>query len=247
MLNNLYFKKGIYLLSFCNTVDEALDNKIYIGKTDVCFLRRYLDSKYQLESGTYHNKLFQEEFNKNKKFYMYVIENTGSYIESSIKEKAWIEFFNNSNFKLYNKRKINLGYGKKRKEKFYNFQKIEIYEIKNKINGKRFLTIYPNYMTFQGVCIDALETNNHKNIELQSDWNKFGHDNFTFTKVYCGLNNDFKYNYYNILSNYSQFDYIKPKIFEIYSFDTKLLDKYYIGMKPKEKKKQKRYLYKTNP
>ncbi len=241
MLNDLFFKKGVYLLGFSNNIEEVLKNKVYVGKTDICFLRRYCDIKSHLEANNYHNLGVQEDFNKHKDFCMYCIDSSISLVETSIKEKSWIDFFNNSNFDLHNKRKNNLGYGKKRNKKEYTFKRIEIYELKNKVNGKRFLTTYANYMNFQGGCIDALETNVHRNKELQDDWNNFGHDNFSFNKLFYGLNDDYQFNYYKILDNYNQLDYTKPKIINICLFDTSLLDKYYIGMKPKKKKKKNYY------
>ena len=71
----------------------------------------------------------------------------------------------------------------RKKELKHQFQEIEIvagvYQIKNKVNGKFFVESTKNLKTINGVKF-MLNNNTHMNKELQSDWNEFGKEMFSF-------------------------------------------------------------------
>jgi len=54
-----------------------------------------------------------------------------------------------------------------------------VYKIKNTKNEKIFIGSTPNLKTINGLKF-MLQNGEHKNIELQNDWNQFGKDAFTF-------------------------------------------------------------------
>lgn len=56
-----------------------------------------------------------------------------------------------------------------------------VYEIKNKINGKRYIgSTSINFNKRLVHHLNELRRNNHKNVYLQNSWNKYGEDNFEF-------------------------------------------------------------------
>lgn len=71
----------------------------------------------------------------------------------------------------------------RKKELKHQYQEIEIvagvYQIKNHVNSKLFIESTRNLKTINGVKF-MLNNNTHINKELQSDWNEFGKDEFSF-------------------------------------------------------------------
>jgi group I intron endonuclease len=60
---------------------------------------------------------------------------------------------------------------------------IGIYTIKNKVNGKVYVGQSISLRKRKHDHFRALRTNTHYNTHLQSSWNKYGEDNFTFEVV----------------------------------------------------------------
>ena len=71
----------------------------------------------------------------------------------------------------------------RKKELKHQYQEIEIvagvYQIKNNVNGKLFVESTRNLKTINGVKF-TLNNNTHMNKELQSDWDNFGKEAFSF-------------------------------------------------------------------
>ena len=71
----------------------------------------------------------------------------------------------------------------RKKELKHQYQEIEVvagvYQIKNNVNGKLFVESTRNLKTINGVKF-TLNNNTHMNKELQSDWDNFGKEAFSF-------------------------------------------------------------------
>jgi len=105
----------------------------------------------------------------------------------------------------------------RKKELKQQYQEIEIvagvYQIKNNLNGKLFVESTRNLKTINGVKF-TLNNNTHMNKLLQSDWNEFGKDAFSF-EILEKLKKDEKDPYFNekeALKNLEQkwFDQLQP-------------------------------------
>lgn len=59
-----------------------------------------------------------------------------------------------------------------------------IYKIQNKINNKLYVGSSRNYKKRWYFHLKDLRKNNHPNIYLQTDYNKYGEDNFEFSLIY---------------------------------------------------------------
>ena len=59
-----------------------------------------------------------------------------------------------------------------------------IYKIQNIVNGKVYIGITTQKVQNRlSAHKSLLKKNKHHNADLQSDWNKYGHENFTFEKI----------------------------------------------------------------
>ena len=65
-----------------------------------------------------------------------------------------------------------------------------IYKITNKVNNKIYIGSSKNITYRWKQHIDSLESGNHHNSRLQSDWNKYGITNFTFEVIESIKNDD---------------------------------------------------------
>lgn len=87
----------------------------------------------------------------------------------------------------------------RKKELKHMYQELEtiagVYQIKNNINGKRFVESTRNLKTINGVKF-TLNNNTHMNKGLQSDWNEFGKDAFSI-EILETLKKDENNPYYN--------------------------------------------------
>ena len=87
----------------------------------------------------------------------------------------------------------------RKKELKQQYQEIEVvagvYQIKNNLNGKRFVESTRNLKTINGVRF-TLNNNTHMNKLLQSDWNEFGKDAFSI-EILEKLKKDAKDPYFN--------------------------------------------------
>ena len=87
----------------------------------------------------------------------------------------------------------------RKRELKQQYQEIEIvagvYQIKNNLNGKLFVESTRNLKTINGVKF-TLNNNTHMNKLLQSDWNEFGKEAFSF-EILEKLKKDEKDPYFN--------------------------------------------------
>ena len=75
-------------------------------------------------------------------------------------------------------------------------KKSGILQIKNKVNSKVFISGRVNVDAFLNSNKAQLKFNSHRNKELQSEYNEFGADNFTFEILeYIKLEDDLNYDY----------------------------------------------------
>ncbi|KKI88857.1 LuxR family transcriptional regulator [Bacillus sp. SA1-12] len=103
---------------------------------------------------------------------------------------------------------------KKELKQYYKEMPIEagVYQIKNNKNQKVFIGSTRNLKTLNGIKF-TLENGGHMNKELQSDWNHYGKDAFTFDILEVLKKKDHEYfNEKEELGNLHQkwFDHIQP-------------------------------------
>ena len=127
------------------------------------------------------NKLLQGKFNKHgvNMLEMYILSISDDLKETRKQEKSWRSHLKkDSRFELLN---VQLKGSTAIRRKKPSVHSVYIYQLKNNINNKIFLSSAANDTDFRKNIFDKLATNCHPNQQLQQEFNKFGIINFSIT------------------------------------------------------------------
>lgn len=202
-INDLYWQSGIYMLRFTDLP------YFYIGSTSQYFIQRLEQHIYQLQKDKSCNKKLQSIFNQNKDkdLELYVLQIIYSFNKNDFSklEHKWLKLSqqqpeNSLNIKKYGTGGSGLFCRDKKNDHSV------ICSITNKENNKKYLSVHQTLELFTSHNIKNLISGQHKNIDLQNDFNVYGLDSFIFRTI---KNYNYK-DYYLYRSKLSSTDYTQP-------------------------------------